>query len=73
MQKILSAVLSSALEVNAEVAAAHDRAIETIKARTGEGLDAVLSALEAAATSSSAMEERIVSLSAWGQLWSRHY
>ena len=62
LQHILSILLSSALATNAELAASHDKAMDTVKARADEGFDTVLSKLATVAASSSALEEHIVSL-----------
>lgn len=57
---MLSVLLSSVLEGNAEIASLHDDTVDIVKARSAEGLDIVLSALATVAASSSALEERIV-------------
>lgn len=58
---MLSVLLPSVLEGHAEMASSHDNAVDTVKAKTAEGLDIVLSALATVAASSSALKERIVS------------
>ncbi|SPO02688.1 uncharacterized protein DNG_05361 [Cephalotrichum gorgonifer] len=59
LQRILSVLLSSVLESNAEMASSHDKAVGTIKTKTSEGVDIVLSTLAAVAASSSAVEKKI--------------
>lgn len=61
LQQMLSVLLSSVLESNAEMASSHGNAVDLVKAKSAEGLDIVLSAFAIVAASSSALEERIVS------------
>lgn len=67
---MISVLRSSALEANAEIAFSHSKAMENVEERTRQGMEIIISALETSASSSSELEEHIVSLPAVLNMWS---
>lgn len=60
LKQILSVLLSSVLQANAEVAASHETAIWNIADRTNEGLGTIMTTVSAAIASLAAMGEQMV-------------